>query len=302
MVQMSTAPPDDDVTLDDLVAVLRYYMLCHAHQKHTPTYQHEWTFAVNNFQIACQHEMTRRESENVDAEVNTTGIGKGGGGGTYPFKTPPSTPNSRKMSKRPRDYWNEGFDTSPFGVLGKNDTVEGNVTPNQRIRSIAEELLDTGLETSENEINSGYIYLFKVPGNEGYVKIGFTTREGDTRHEEWKKNCNRELKIIYTATKNVPHARRVEKLVHAELMEHRVRIYCERCGKQHIEWFEVSANMAIASVKKWSLWMTGGPYEEREGSEWHLKETEKKRLHDVGKFVKDLQETVQTFESGKQPF
>ena len=73
-------------------------------------------------------------------------------------------------------------------------------------------------------------------------------------------------------------------------------------GSSTLRWFEVSANMAITFVEKWSLWMAGGPYEERvtrNGSEWHLKETEKKRLDDVGKFLKDLQEAVETAESGK---
>ncbi|KAK2603988.1 hypothetical protein QQS21_003824 [Conoideocrella luteorostrata] len=282
MVQMATATPDGDVNLDDLVAVLRYYMLCHVHQKHASICKHEWTSAINRFQIACQHEIARRESENAIAEANNKG--------TCAFRTPPSTPGSRKVSKHPSDYWGKGFDTGPFDVIGKNDIEAEDLTPNQSIRSVAEELLNTDSKKSKNEVNSGYVYVFKVPGNERFVKIGFTTREGDTRHEEWKKDCNREPIAIYPATKLVPHAHRVERLVHAELMEHRVRIYCERCRKQHIEWFEVSASMAIASVEKWSLWMAGRPYEEvaRESSEWHLNETEKKRLDDVAKFLKDL--------------
>lgn len=306
MVQMAMAPPEDDDTLDDLVAVLRYHMLCHVHHKHTPIYQDKWTSAITKFQVACQQEMTRREGENAKAHTQASNTGKGKtvvnkGGGTYAFTAPPSTPNSRKVRKHPRDYWQEGFDTSPFDILGKNDTVEEDMTPNQLIRTVAEGLLNTDPEKSENEVNCGYVYLYKVPGNEGFVKIGFTTREGDDRHEEWKKDCNREPTVIFQATKVVPHAHRVERLVHAELMEHRVRIYCERCRKQHIEWFEVSAAMAIASVKKWSLWMAGGPYEEgvtQDGLKWHLKETEKKRLDDVGKFLKDLQEAVETAESG----
>lgn len=300
MVQMATAPSDDDDTFDDLVAVLRYHMLCYIHHKHTPTYQYEWASAINKFQVACQLEMTRRKSENVKAEAKNTSKGKtvvNGGVRTHAFGKLQSTPNSGKVSKHRRDYWKGGFDTSPFDVLGKNDTEEEDVTPNQRIRSVARELLNTDPKKADNEVNSGYVYIFKVPGTEGFVKIGFTTREGDSRHVEWKKDCNREPTVIYQATRVGPHAHRVERLVHAELMEHRVRIYCERCGKQHIEWFEVSANIAIASVKKWSLWMAGGPYEERmtrEGSKWHLNETEKKRLEDVGKFLKDLQDGVET--------
>ncbi|KID88172.1 DNA-binding protein [Metarhizium guizhouense ARSEF 977] len=307
MVQMAKAPPENDDTLDDLVAVLRHHMLCYVHQKYTPTYQDEWKSAVKKFQVACQQEMTGRESENTKAQASNTGKGKTvvtGGGGSYAFTAPPSTPNSRKVSKHPRDYWQEGFDTSPFHILGKNDTMEEDMTPHRWIRTVAEGSLNTDPKRPEkNEVNGGHVYVFKVPGNEGFVKIGFTTREGDDRHKEWEKDCNRKPTAIYLPAKVVPHAHRIERLVHAELMEHRVRIYCKRCQKQHIEWFEVSATMAIASVKKWSLWMAGGPYEEgvtQDDSEWHLKETEKKRLDDVGKFLKDLEEAVETAESGTQ--
>ena len=306
MVQMATVPPGgNDDTLDYLVVVLRYHMLCYVHRKRTPTYQDEWTSATNKFQVACQHEMTRRESKNAEAEAKNTGRGKtlaNRGGFTCAFRTPPTTPNSQ-VCKHPRDYWQEGLYTSPFNILGKNDMVEEGVTPNQRIRSVAEEPLNTGSDVSKSEVNRGYVYVFRVPGNGDFVKIGFTTK-GDTRLEQWKKDCNREPTVIYPATKIVPHAHRVERLVHAELMEHRLRIYCERCGKQHNEWFEVSANVAISSVKKWSAWMEARPYEERvtrKRSEWYLNETEMKRQNDVAKFLQDLQEAVKSAEPERKP-
>jgi hypothetical protein len=275
-------------------------MLCHVHQKCTPTYRDEYASAIDKFKAACQHERKRRETENAIAEANNTGEGNAAvlvDRGSHTLITPLSSPKTLKVSWNP--LWKEGFDTSPFVVLGKNDTVEEHKTPNEMIRSVVDDLLDTNPELSENEVNSGYLYSFRVPGNEGFVKIGFTTRKGETRIEEWKKNCNREPEVLYPATKEVLHAHRVEKLVHAELMEHRVRIYCERCGKQHIEWFEAPEAIVIASLKKWSLWMAGEPYEEKP-PEWHLKEKYKKRLHDVGEFLKGLQEEVEAAELGKQ--
>ncbi|CAI6047664.1 unnamed protein product [Clonostachys chloroleuca] len=281
MVRIATAASDDD-TLDDLALVLRYHMLCYSHQKYTPTYQDE------------------RETENAIAEANNTGEANTAvlvDSGSYALITPLSSPKTLKVSRNPRNYWKERFDTSPFDVLGKNDTAEEYKTPNEVIRSIAEGLPDTNPKLSENEVTNGYLYSFRVPGNERFVKIEFTTREVEIRIEDWKKNCNRDPEVLYL-TKVVPHAHRVEKLVYAELMEYRVRIYCGRYGKQHIEWFEALEAIVIASLKKWSLWMAGKPYEEKH-SEWHLKEKYKKRLHDVGDFLKDLQE-VEAAELGKQ--
>ncbi|KAG9250612.1 putative helicase A859L [Emericellopsis atlantica] len=301
MVQIATVASDDD-TLDDLAPVLRRHMLCHMHQKYTPTYQDEYASAINKFQAACQHERKRRETENAIAETNNTGEGNTAAlmdSGSHALITPPSSPKTLKVSRNPRNYWKEGFDMSPFDVLGKNDIVEKYKTPNEMIRRVAEDLLDTNPKPSKNEVANGYLYSFRVPGNERFVKIGFTTREGETRIEEWKRNCNRDPEILYLATNVVPHAHRVEKLVHAELMEHRVRIYCERCGKQHIEWFEAPEAIVIASLKKWSLWMAGKPYEKKH-LEWHLRENYKKRLHDVGKFLKDLQEGVEAAELENQ--
>ncbi|KAH7320664.1 meiotically up-regulated gene 113-domain-containing protein [Stachybotrys elegans] len=303
MVQIATAASDDD-TLDDLAylaLVLRHHILCHSHQTYTPTYQDECASAIDKFQAACQHERKRQEAENAIAGANDTREGNTAVrvDGSHALITPPSSPKTLKVRRNPRNYWEQGFDTSPFDVLGKNDTVEEYKTPNEMIRSVAEDLLDTSPKLSENEMTNGYLYSFTVPGNERFVKIGFTTREGETRIEEWKKSCNRDPIVLYLAMKAVPHAHRVEKLVHAELMEHRVRIYCERCGKQHIEWFEAPEAVVIASLKKWSLWMAGKPYEEKH-SDWHLKEKYKKRLHNVEEFLKDLQEGVEAAELVKQ--
>ncbi|PSN60169.1 DUF1766-domain-containing protein [Corynespora cassiicola Philippines] len=59
--------------------------------------------------------------------------------------------------------------------------------------------------------------------------------------------------------RKVPHAHRVERLIHIELAEKRVVKDCEACGKQHREWFEVDATRegikAIdETVKRWVAW------------------------------------------------
>lgn len=57
----------------------------------------------------------------------------------------------------------------------------------------------------------------------------------------------------------VPHAHRVERLIHLELAERRVKRDCESCGKEHREWFEVESSRdglrAVDEViRRWTEW------------------------------------------------
>jgi hypothetical protein len=59
--------------------------------------------------------------------------------------------------------------------------------------------------------------------------------------------------------RKVPHARRIERLIHLELAEQRVIKQCEACGKEHREWFEVRATRegikaVDGVVKRWVGW------------------------------------------------
>ncbi|XP_014553021.1 hypothetical protein COCVIDRAFT_108809 [Bipolaris victoriae FI3] len=59
--------------------------------------------------------------------------------------------------------------------------------------------------------------------------------------------------------RKVPHAHRVERMIHLELGEQRVIKQCEACGKSHKEWFEVEATREGIKkvdevVKRWVEW------------------------------------------------
>jgi hypothetical protein len=59
--------------------------------------------------------------------------------------------------------------------------------------------------------------------------------------------------------RKVPYVKRVERLIHLELQEQRVKRECEACGKEHREWFEVEASQAGVKavddcVKRWVGW------------------------------------------------
>ncbi|RMZ70964.1 hypothetical protein GMOD_00008634 [Pyrenophora seminiperda CCB06] len=63
--------------------------------------------------------------------------------------------------------------------------------------------------------------------------------------------------------RKVPHAMRVERLIHLELAAQRVIKQCEACGKSHKEWFEVEASRegikrVDGVVRRWVGWAEGG--------------------------------------------
>ncbi|EGX88106.1 Putative helicase A859L [Cordyceps militaris CM01] len=294
MINWAMEPKEKDHHLAVLAKVLEHYMFCDVHQKYCYGQQDDWKRLVNKFRAACQqernvssrlvegHTATAQEG-NIHADRST-------------LTSPPLSPEGQLLMDNPRAYWDTGYETSRFRILGKNDMVDEEKSIVDEIRDTARELLNTDANRSRNEVNSGFIYLYQVPGNDAFVKIGFT---GDVtkRLEEWKKDCHREpvLYPLPAAAVAVPHAHRVERLIHAELREHRVRLYCERCEKQHNEWFETSVDRAAAVIEKWLLWMRGRPYEERKTRsevKWYLKEAEAKRLADVPQFLEGLEKAA----------
>jgi hypothetical protein len=137
----------------------------------------------------------------------------------------------------------------------------------------------------------GSMYIFSQRGNFGHLKIG---RSGNVsrRLKQWNKQCKKTMEIYFpVSVKNkdesmpdmqqVPHISRVEALVHLELYHHRrIEHKCPGCDKLHLEWFEVSKDIAIGVVRKWSAWMATLPYEKhmKDGEEqWILKSEEREQ-------------------------
>lgn len=156
---------------------------------------------------------------------------------------------------------------------------------------------DTGRRTSE-VLRSFSIHEKGRPGGRVFsdkilLKIG-RANNVQRRMNEWKRQCGYNLSLIRyypyqpsspahspaasprrgsappspPVPRKVPHASRVERLIHIELAEFRAKESgkCEACGREHREWFEVEARREkikeVDSVVKrwvdWSLWEYGG--------------------------------------------
>ncbi|EMT69710.1 hypothetical protein FOC4_g10000990 [Fusarium odoratissimum] len=155
-------------------------------------------------------------------------------------------------------YWPTKYNTSPFEIIPKSDRVADYKSSYDMVqREMLRELHDM-------DQRDGHVYMYKVEGNPGFVKIGYTTRFVEERLQEWDFDCNRASKVLYPISLStaaaIPNARRVEALCHAELDHRRITIYCHGCLKQHLEWFEIPSTEAIAVIQKWSDWMATRPY------------------------------------------
>ncbi|KAK3081643.1 hypothetical protein LTS18_004448 [Coniosporium uncinatum] len=213
----------------------------------------------------------------------------------HPLPSPRASSDlTTNLNTDPASYWPKAYDTSLFEILVHADRLASPTLSHKLIRTKISRLLDA------RDLHDGYVYAYEVDGNNGYVKIGYTTRSVTDRHDEWSFDCNRQTKLLYpsppppppppappplaAAAANIlivaaavtttaarpaaaamavltPHARRIEALCHAELDHRRIRTYCGACLKQHVEWFDVSAAEVTAVIQKWSRWMATRPYE-----------------------------------------
>ncbi|KAJ5689960.1 hypothetical protein N7462_004352 [Penicillium macrosclerotiorum] len=189
-------------------------------------------------------------------------------------------PKSVYSVKNPVTYWLDQYDTTAF------DIVERGGRPDDHKASYYGVQRQMMKRLSVDDQKNGYLYIYEVEANKGFVKIGYTTRSIRKRHEEWVFDCNRKSNPLYPlpAIKAalVPNARRVEKLCHAELKHRQAIIYCQGCLKTHEEWFESSPTDAIAVVEKWSAWMKKEPYHP---DQLLLKQEEERKAFDMEKFM-----------------
>jgi hypothetical protein len=293
----------DDDFLDYFLKVLEANMYCHLHTRRPLKRVAQWKLRI--FEIrkkAGSKVMPSIESDAAGGSRSQTRAP--GARGTRRYSTTNNnalvlqnrgspTPRSSRsltpdLARDPATFWPKTYDTTPFDILLRSNRLADYISSYHLIQSQLELPLDN------DERQNGYVYLYEVEGNSGFVKLGYTTRPVEVRHQEWKFDCNRVPRALYPIPSSsaipVRYARRVEALCHAELDHRRIRIYCKGCLKQHIEWFEISPAEAIAVIRKWSKWTATLPYEMarlRSGA-WELKEEERQKARNIGRFMKEL--------------
>ncbi|KJR89827.1 uncharacterized protein SPSK_06494 [Sporothrix schenckii 1099-18] len=101
------------------------------------------------------------------------------------------------------------------------------------------QLLNTIVRTiSQNYRRKGYIYGYRQPGLDGYIKIGyvFDTRKSQVdpvqyRLATWKTNCKHDIALVFTQKIECYATQRIESLIHKTLQKYRHEQHppCESC-------------------------------------------------------------------------
>jgi hypothetical protein len=126
--------------------------------------------------------------------------------------------------------------------------------------ALREELFKPLKPTDKKE---GFIYIFWDKEHFGKLKIGRTVNL-ERRLKEWDRDCGRQHSYHPAITRGelptIPHYSRVERLMHIELKERRRQRHCEKCNRNHQEWFEVGDALVMRVFQKWRDWITQEPY------------------------------------------
>jgi hypothetical protein len=163
-------------------------------------------------------------------------------------------------------------------VATRQVSFSSNFIPYQPVKSKKLSVFDAVYEKATAPLGviaqkPGFVYLFWDKEYFGMVKIGYT-KDLTERLVSWNKQCGREH-VYHSSTEcqvEIPHAYRVEQLVHAELKEYRKRRQCEGCGKMHQEWFDAAQSHVVKVLRKWREWILQEPYiQVEESGEWVLK-------------------------------
>lgn len=167
-------------------------------------------------------------------------------------------------------FWlTEGASDTPASQAAASLLSDGRaITPDGRRKS---DVL-TQNSTNKNPSSKSKTLLLKI-GRASNVQ---------RRMNEWNRQCGYNLTLIRfypylpssslpsqpsarspppspSTPHKVPHAHRVERLIHLELAERRVKRDCESCGKEHREWFEVESSRnglkgVDEVIRRWTEW------------------------------------------------
>ncbi|KAI7477384.1 hypothetical protein KC357_g4562 [Hortaea werneckii] len=208
---------------------------------------------------------------------------KTAGDAMTPSASPSLSPNETRSPNRNRSE--SRIRTPSPGTCKRLDnhgrslwaTMRGDVSyenpPEHNQKSVLE-LIRAPLRYKDGEMGEkkGRVYVVRAPELE-LVKIGFTTGDICARVRQIESQCRKSSEPwqIEHDPSNSPIVayRRLEKLVHQDLAPHRWFFRCG-CGSnsnasgytEHQEWFDVSPEIAIKTIKLWRSFLLQDPYGE----------------------------------------
>jgi hypothetical protein len=131
-------------------------------------------------------------------------------------------------------------------------------------RSIHDKLREELQKQLTPSDTKGVMYILFDPccKDAGY-KIGWTTRAYAKRIQEHDRDCSYTPEVIHVSGHEIEYCGRLERLVHIDLKNYCQPRYCDMhrdsngvsITRKHEEWFYVTEEMAIETVKRWEDFM-----------------------------------------------
>ncbi len=114
--------------------------------------------------------------------------------------------------------------------------------------------------TEARDHGLGYIYILRSQSYDtlAELKIGFSKHHPEHRAHQLA-GCLRNPEVV-PHSPMIPHANRIETIIHAELVLLRKTQFCVQCQQQHKEWFTMSHIHARQVITRWSRWVLSQPY------------------------------------------
>ena len=210
---------------------------------------HKWANAISNPSLSSMDFSTADKDTKVEEDPSTSNAST-----TAPPAASPYTPRFKAYQPK----WSKSLSVS-----------------SALLKKVTEPL-------KPSDLKNGFIYIFWGIGQLGMAKIG-VTEDLEKRIKAWKQQCKRPYEY-HTASYNntsLPHARRIEQLIHFELKERRRESLCE-CGTMHKEWFEVSEAHVQKVFEKWRMWIKQSPYAlDAVSGRWELRSEVRATLEEV---------------------
>ena len=148
----------------------------------------------------------------------------------------------------------------------------------EELKSVAEvthdvfDLMRKPLSQSKG-LDDGRIYILRIVGRPGYVKIGRTTKPLSQRKGQIRACTGGEVEAPNDDDHEVlSNHTLVESLIHKELQNYRRYFSCDCKSKtkvchdvkdtltKHGEWFEIAEEKAFEVIRRWRKWMSTAPY------------------------------------------
>jgi hypothetical protein len=115
----------------------------------------------------------------------------------------------------------------------------------------------------DKEDKQGFVYIYKVEGSNGHVKIGKSRQKQGKRLMQWNGLCKlKPERICDPNHRRLQYYGMVEELAQMELSNERKTYQCDVCRKmdgkspkEHKEWFKVTEKHALEVVERWRGWL-----------------------------------------------